>query len=145
MLYAHAYAFALHTLDIGCGNLSRKVRILAIVLKVTSAERIAMDIDTRTEDYITVILLCLVTYSLTYSLRKVGVPCRGKTSADREARGIISFLSSRASRIYTYTCRAIGEDGLWNTQTLYGYRCSGCSRYGSGSSTCYCNWREEIV
>ena len=145
VLGTHTGTLTLHTLYIGCCNLTCQQRVLRVVLKVTSAQGIAMQVHTRAQNHVAAILLGLITNSLSHLVHQVGVPGRSQARADREGGGIIGLVGTLTCRVDTYTGRTVGKHSGRNAQTWYGRRCTCSTSHQVGLATHYGVSTEKVV
>ena len=104
-------------------DLTGEDRIFGVVFEIPSAEGIAMDIHSRTENDVTSVLARLVADSLSYLFNEGGVPSRSKGCADRKTGGIEGICHVLAHGVYVYPCRSICHDDRWDGLfgNLYSY------------------------
>ena len=112
-----ACALTLHAIDIGGCNLTREQRILRVILEVSAAEGIAVEVHAWAEDHVATVFLGLVADGLTYLTDEFGVPRRGETRADGKGSGIIGLIGTLAGRVDAHTGRAVGEHGGRDAQS----------------------------
>ena len=119
MLGTHTGTLTLHTLDIGSSYLTRQQRVFTIVFKVTAAQRITVQVHTRTQDDVTAVFLGFVTNGFTHLGYQFRIPGRGQTRTDRECRGIVSLRSTLAGGVNAHSGRTVRQYGGWNAQSCY--------------------------
>ena len=113
-------SLTLHTIDISSSDFTCQQGIFGIILEVTSAEGIAMEVHAWAEDDVAAVFLGLITDSLTDFPDKFCVPSGGQTAADGKGCGIIGLVGSLSSGVDTYAGRAVGEDCGWDSETWNG-------------------------
>ena len=119
MLGTHTGTLTLHTLDIGSSYLTRQQRVFTIVFKVTTAQRITVQVHTRTQDDVTAVFLGFVTNGFTHLGYQFRIPGRGQTRTDRECRGIVSLRSTLAGGVDAHTGRTVSQYSGRNAQSCY--------------------------
>ena len=135
VLGTHTGTLTLHTLNISCCNLTCQQRVFRVVLKVSAAQWVAMQVHARSQNHVAAILLGLITNSLSHLVHQVGVPGRSQARADREGCGIIGLVASLTCRVDTYTGRTVGKHSGRNAQTWYGRRCTSSTSHQVGFAT----------
>ena len=140
-----ACSLALHALDIGGGNLSCEEGILGVILEVTSAEGIAVEVHTWAENHVAAVFLGLVADGFTNLAHELGVPCGSETGADGEGGGVVGLVGTLARGVDTDTGRAVGEYGGRDAETGDGRRCTCGSCHEVGLAAYNGTCAEEVV
>ena len=110
MLHCRHNSLRLHTLDILDGCPGCKKRILTHILKVSAAERAAVYVDARTEEYVHSPCAGIITESHTHFIGHVLVP----RSSSRH-----SASEKRTLGVVAYTLWAVSHPDERNAQTLH--------------------------
>ena len=145
VLGRYANILLLHTLNIGCCNLTRQQRVFGVVFEVTSAEGIAMQVHARAEDHVATVFLGFVADGLSHFADQFRIPGRGQTRANGECCSIICLCGTLTSWVDTYSGRAVSKYSCRYSQSWYCWRCSCCSCHQVGLATYYCVGTEKVV
>ena len=128
MLEGGAHTVALDPVYHGCGYLAAKERVFRIVFEVPSAQRVAVDVDSRCEQHIDSVFLGLASHCPSCFSHYLRVPCGRNQRADREACAIECPVVSRTVRPDTHSCRAVSQHDSRHAQTWNLIDHAGCSR-----------------
>ena len=118
MLDAGTHAVTLHTTYISCGNLTRNHRVFGIILEVTSAKRVTVNVQCRSQQHIRTVFQHFVTDGLTYTFHQFLVPSRSEQSPDREMGAIIRSRIPFTCGVDTQSGGTIGQHHGGNAETL---------------------------
>ena len=130
------HIFFLHTVDIGGGNLTCQEGVFAVILEVSSTERVTVQVHARAEDHIAAVFLGLVADGLSYLSHEFGVPRGGETRADGEGGGIEGLIGTPAGGVDADTGRTVCQNGGRDAESR-DFGCSTCSTCYEGSLTTY--------
>ena len=116
MLGTHANPIALDTVDIRRSNLAGQERILGKILEIPAAERVAVQVHTRSKQHVGAILLNLLSHRLGHFLDQRGIERSRHHRTHRETGRIEGLVGTRTRRINTDTSRTVRKDRLRNAQ-----------------------------
>ena len=137
MLNGGSHILALHTFDMCGGNFTCCVRILRIILKVTSAERGSLNIHCRSKDHAYVFCLTFLSKGLSYTVKKLPVKggCHGTACRKADSLDTVIYTKMISLQILlSQSVRSIGHHHIRNLQSLY---CFGMPEIRSGTDPCF--------
>ena len=95
------HTVALHTTYVGGGNLTRHQRVFGIILEVTSAKRVTVNVQRRSQQHVRTVFQHFVTDGLTYTFHlKEGV--KFSDGADLNAEAVKTSLEAAFSNLGAY-------------------------------------------
>ena len=111
VLHARSYAFRLQSLHVGHYHTAGQPGVFAHILEVTSSERCAIDVHTRSQDHVFAAIACLFTQALTIETGKICVPSSSQARQRRECHTRVVGLSGLnplvPKHVGTYTVRSV--------------------------------------
>ena len=123
MLYAACHAVFLQVLYIWHHQSGREEWIFSHVLEVASAERRAIDINARSQQYVLLTIASLLAHRLAIERSKLWVPC-GSKRRKRWEGVVVPVSPSPIVPVYLYpdAVRAVGHPQFWYSQTWAAWR-----------------------
>ena len=140
------HTVALHTTYVGSGNLTRHQRVFGIILEVTSAKRVTVNVQRRSQQHVRTVFQHFVTDGLTYTFHQFLVPGRGEQSSDREMSTIVRSRISLTLGVDTQSSGTISQHHSGNAEALNRicgscrtrHQLSRCTDYGTVTrETCH--------
>ena len=127
MLHRGADAVGLDAGNHGRGHLAGEQRVLAVILEVPAAERVAVDIHPRTKDDIDAVFQHLVAHRPADFLHEFRVPGRGEHRPDREAGAVEGLLRSFPVRVDPQAGGTVRQDDRGDAEPRDGMGRAGCT------------------
>ena len=112
------HTVALHTTYVGGGNLTRHQRVFGIILEVTSAKRVTVNVQRRSQQHVRTVFQHFVTDGPAYTFHQFLVPGRGEQSPDREMSTIVCSRIPLTLGVDTQSGGTIGQHHGGNAETL---------------------------
>ena len=123
MLHATGHAVALQPLDVGDAEAGSQQRILAHVLKVTSVERRAVQVDPRSQQHRLAAVASLLAHHLAIKFRQRGVPRGRQTRQGRECRtgivGPLGMVPVVPVDFHAHAMRSVAHVQFRNAESLH--------------------------
>ena len=120
VLWTSRSAEGLNTFYAGRSHFSAQIRVFREILKVSSAQRISVDIHTRSKQYITALFFHFSGKDCVHFFNKFGVECARKKCADRKQRTARSKSNSRWSVCCDNRLNALVTQAFKNTAVCSG-------------------------
>ena len=117
MLDGCTHVVALDAPDVCGGHVTGEDGILGEILEITSAQRVAVDVDTGGKDDVDAVFKNFVAHCRGHLLHQVHVPGGGDKRADRETGTVERVGSTLAGGLDTEAGRAVGENCVGNAET----------------------------
>ena len=124
---AGPHAVALHAAHVGSSHLAAHHGVFGVILKVASAQRVAVDVEGRCQQDVGSVLQHLVANGFADVLHQVRVPRRRQQGADGEVGAVIRGRVALALGVYAQTGRPVGQYNGRDAQALDGIGGSGSS------------------
>ena len=125
MLRTGRYSLRLYTFHIICSHASCQKGIFGKVFKISSAERISLEIHSRSKDHIRTVEHHFLSHKLIEFFHQVIIPCTGQTGTDRNKRCRSCQADSRRSVCCSHRYDAFLSQTLRYTSVNRGIsRCS---------------------
>ena len=123
VLYAGSNTLRLQSLNVRHYHARCQPGVFAHVLEVTSAQRCAIDIHTRTQHHALVAIQCLLGQTLTVETCQLRIPCGSQTGECRESHtrvvGLSGLFPLVPKHIGANAVRTVVGPQIGESQTLY--------------------------
>ena len=137
MLDAGTDTVRLDTAYVSRTGLSGHDRVFRIVLEITSAQRAAHYVYSRSKQDIGTVFLDFLADSRSYLLNEAGVPGRCEQGADREMCAVVCLVIARPCGVYPQAGRTVGKHDSRNAKPLQWISRSGSTWYKELSGSYY--------
>ena len=118
MFQRSTYPLRLYATDHGNRHLARQIRVFRIILKIASAQRVALDIDGGGQQHIRPVFQHFISHRRPDLLIQLRIPRSRQSRCRRKCRTMIGACVAFPFERYPQTCRSVIQNCRRNTQAV---------------------------
>ena len=118
MLQRSTDPLRLHATNHGYRHLTRQIRVFRIILEIASAQRVALNIDSRGQQHIRPVFQRFISHRRSDLLIQLRIPRSRQSRCRRKCRTIIGACVAFPFERYPQTCRSVIQNCRRNPQAV---------------------------